>query len=56
MKACGSVELLPDPRRPTVNALAAALGLQCVGFLFTHLPREELLTAEEILRSARYAT
>lgn len=49
-----SIVLLPDSKRSTVDRLAATLGLQCVGFLFTHLPREELLTSEEVLRTARY--
>lgn len=34
--------------------LAERLGLELIGCIFTHAPREELLTASEVLRLAKY--
>eukprot|EP00920_Eleutheroschizon_duboscqi_P014042 GHVT01032823.1.p1 GENE.GHVT01032823.1~~GHVT01032823.1.p1 ORF type:complete len:328 (+),score=48.47 GHVT01032823.1:610-1593(+) len=46
----GVARFLPDPSLPTADALAQRLGLERIGCIFTHLPRQELLQPHEILR------
>jgi len=36
-----SVRLLPDSRQPLVDKLASALGLSCIGWIFTDLVTED---------------
>eukprot|EP00914_Ancora_sagittata_P002977 GHVO01006194.1.p1 GENE.GHVO01006194.1~~GHVO01006194.1.p1 ORF type:complete len:502 (-),score=88.70 GHVO01006194.1:58-1563(-) len=43
-----SVRLLPDPNQPSVDAIASFMGLEPIGWIFTHLARDELLTSEEV--------
>nr|CAG4636161.1 EOG090X05T8 [Eubosmina coregoni]SVE69787.1 EOG090X05T8 [Eubosmina coregoni] len=38
-----SVRLLPDSRLPLVNKLASALGLTCIGWIFTDLVTEDVV-------------
>eukprot|EP01055_Gregarina_sp_Pseudo9_P000816 Gregarina_sp_Pseudo_9__815@NODE_1521_length_1527_cov_4_719086_g1409_i0_p1_GENE_NODE_1521_length_1527_cov_4_719086_g1409_i0NODE_1521_length_1527_cov_4_719086_g1409_i0_p1_ORF_typecomplete_len500_score122_26NPL4/PF05021_15/6_2e51zfNPL4/PF05020_15/4_1e14UN_NPL4/PF11543_8/1_7e07ubiquitin/PF00240_23/0_035Ubiquitin_2/PF14560_6/0_042_NODE_1521_length_1527_cov_4_719086_g1409_i0151514 len=42
-----------DPFLPTVEALAAALGLEIVGWTWTHLPRNKLITGTEVLEMGK---
>eukprot|EP00917_Polyrhabdina_sp_WS-2016_P000584 GHVP01001303.1.p1 GENE.GHVP01001303.1~~GHVP01001303.1.p1 ORF type:complete len:479 (+),score=84.77 GHVP01001303.1:167-1603(+) len=42
----------PDPFLPSVEALAGKLDLRIIGCVFTHLTREEHLTAQEVIRFA----
>lgn len=55
-QACISdvVSFLHDPQLVTADRLAAGLGLERIGWIFTHLPRDELLTAQELTQAARY--
>jgi hypothetical protein len=43
-----------DHDAPMVKAVADLLGLEPVGWMFTHAPREELLTCAEIRAAAQY--
>ena len=43
-----------DHDAPIVKAIASLLGLEPVGWMFTHAPREELLTCAEIRAAAQY--
>lgn len=36
--------------------IAQRLGLETIGCIFTHAPREELLTADEVIDLAKYET
>jgi len=51
----GDSVLQADPDLPTVNKIAEALGLECVGFIFTSLPLDDelLISPNEVLRMAR---
>eukprot|EP01053_Blabericola_migrator_P005928 Blabericola_migrator_1__5927@NODE_299_length_10197_cov_100_341955_g246_i0_p2_GENE_NODE_299_length_10197_cov_100_341955_g246_i0NODE_299_length_10197_cov_100_341955_g246_i0_p2_ORF_typecomplete_len489_score96_78NPL4/PF05021_15/6_4e51zfNPL4/PF05020_15/1_8e14UN_NPL4/PF11543_8/5_7e07ubiquitin/PF00240_23/0_00065Ubiquitin_2/PF14560_6/0_0023_NODE_299_length_10197_cov_100_341955_g246_i015633029 len=42
-----------NPFLPVVERIAAALGLEIIGWVFTHLPRKKLITASEILQMGR---
>eukprot|EP01054_Gregarina_sp_Poly1_P009880 Gregarina_sp_Poly_1__9879@NODE_641_length_6995_cov_166_214059_g490_i0_p2_GENE_NODE_641_length_6995_cov_166_214059_g490_i0NODE_641_length_6995_cov_166_214059_g490_i0_p2_ORF_typecomplete_len481_score65_36NPL4/PF05021_15/4e54zfNPL4/PF05020_15/6_3e13UN_NPL4/PF11543_8/9_8e07ubiquitin/PF00240_23/0_0073Ubiquitin_2/PF14560_6/0_024EFhand_like/PF09279_11/1_7e03EFhand_like/PF09279_11/3_9e02EFhand_like/PF09279_11/2_3_NODE_641_length_6995_cov_166_214059_g490_i0281470 len=44
-----AVRVLDDPFLPTVEAVARALGLEIIGWTFTHLPRSRLVTASEVV-------
>lgn len=46
------LRLLHDPHKQTVRELAGLLGLEPVGWIFTHGERAELLTSKEILEVA----
>lgn len=43
-----------DTNLPAVETIAARLGMEIVGWMFTHLPRERLITAQEALYISRY--
>eukprot|EP01071_Lankesteria_metandrocarpae_P007100 Lankesteria_metandrocarpae@DN4579_c0_g1_i1.p1 len=43
-------KLLDDELKESVDLLAASLGLECIGLLFTGLPSEEPLTPAEVVR------
>ncbi|KAF8820252.1 NPL4 family protein [Cardiosporidium cionae] len=47
-----SICLLDDPDNKKVEAIAAHLGLEKIGMIFTHLPRDEFLTAKEVISIA----
>eukprot|EP01056_Protomagalhaensia_sp_Gyna25_P005603 Protomagalhaensia_sp_Gyna_25__5602@NODE_774_length_2646_cov_310_594553_g607_i0_p1_GENE_NODE_774_length_2646_cov_310_594553_g607_i0NODE_774_length_2646_cov_310_594553_g607_i0_p1_ORF_typecomplete_len519_score72_13NPL4/PF05021_15/2_5e51zfNPL4/PF05020_15/3_5e14UN_NPL4/PF11543_8/1_1e05ubiquitin/PF00240_23/0_024_NODE_774_length_2646_cov_310_594553_g607_i010882425 len=47
------VDLNDDPFLPTVERVAAALGLEVIGWCFTHLPRKKLITASEVMSMGR---
>ncbi|CEM15003.1 unnamed protein product [Vitrella brassicaformis CCMP3155] len=47
------IQFLDDPFHATVEAVAGRLGLERIGYIFTHLPRDELLTSDEIQKIAR---
>mmetsp|Transcript_6559 Transcript_6559/g.13279 ORF Transcript_6559/g.13279 Transcript_6559/m.13279 type:complete len:504 (-) Transcript_6559:213-1724(-) len=51
------VQLLEDPREEKVEAIAKALGLQKVGFLFSHAPGREgyTVSTHEIINAAEQA-
>ncbi|KMZ80011.1 hypothetical protein PVIIG_04808 [Plasmodium vivax India VII] len=46
------VKLLPDDFLPSVDVIANRLGLERIGWIFTHLPRKEHLTSEEVVQIA----
>lgn len=48
-----NVILTFDPQLELVEKIAASLGLEIVGWLFTHLPREKLITSSEAIVMAR---
>ncbi|KAF7459026.1 NPL4 family protein [Cryptosporidium felis] len=45
----GKLVLENDPFMPSVNAIARSLGLECLGLVFTHGERDEILTPHEIV-------
>ncbi|KAH7650331.1 nuclear pore associated (NLP4) with N-terminal ubiquitin domain [Cryptosporidium bovis] len=45
----GSLILENDTFKPSVDAIANSLGLECLGLVFTHNERDELLTSQEII-------
>ncbi|KAF8821950.1 NPL4 family protein [Cardiosporidium cionae] len=47
-----AIYLLDDPDSSKVEAIATQLGLEKIGFIFTHLPRDEFLTAKEVISIA----
>jgi hypothetical protein len=47
----GTAEL-PDPKRHVVEMIAAALGLERVGQMFTKLDQETILSETEIRKAA----
>lgn len=49
----GNIVFLDDPFLVTAKTVAASLGLEVVGWIFTHLPRVELLTSDEVQRIAQ---
>ncbi|GAW81478.1 hypothetical protein, conserved [Plasmodium gonderi] len=48
-----NVKLLPDNFLDTVDLIANRLGLERIGWIFTHLPRKEYLTSNEVVQIAR---
>ena len=48
-----SVVELEDPKRHVVDMLASALGLERIGWLFTKIDQETILTGEEMRKAAR---
>ncbi|XP_053992805.1 nuclear protein localization protein 4 homolog isoform X2 [Hylaeus volcanicus] len=50
----GEIFLLEDPQKHVVDRIANALQIECVGFIFTHLPREDLFSPEDLIRAARF--
>lgn len=48
-----SVQMLDDPKKPLVDMITARLGLEPIGWIFTALPREEMLTSAEVGTIAR---
>jgi len=47
------VSLLEDPQEATVDRLLKAMGLERVGWCFTHLPRDFLVSSGDIRKMAR---
>ncbi|KJP88843.1 hypothetical protein AK88_01533 [Plasmodium fragile] len=47
------VKLLPDDFLDSVDVIANRLGLERIGWIFTHLPRKEHLTSEEVVQIAK---
>ncbi|EDO06559.1 nuclear protein localization protein 4 (NPL4) family protein [Babesia bovis T2Bo] len=47
------VEFLPDEFISTVDAIAARLGLERIGHILTHLPRENYLSPQDVIDSAK---
>lgn len=47
------VRLLPDYFMNNVDLIAEKLGLEKIGIIFTHLPRKEYLTSEELVNIAK---
>ncbi|EEA07015.1 NPL4 family protein [Cryptosporidium muris RN66] len=45
----GNLELEFDDFKSTVDTIAHSLGLECIGLIFTHKERDELLTSREII-------
>ena len=45
----GSLVLENDAFKSSVDAIANSLGLECLGLVFTHKEREEILTSREII-------
>jgi nuclear protein localization family protein 4 len=45
--------LLEDPQLPDVDRIAGALGLERIGWVFTSLPRDQLLTSTEMMKTAK---
>ena len=54
---CDSVSILTgeelDPNLKVAEKVARRLGLEIVGWVFTHLPREKLITASEVMEMGR---
>ncbi|AFZ79517.1 hypothetical protein BEWA_023660 [Theileria equi strain WA] len=46
-------ELLSDPFLNTVDRIANKLGLERIGYIFTHLPRENVMTPKDIIDAAK---
>lgn len=46
--------LLEDPLLETVDGVAAALGLERIGWIFTSLPRDQLLTSYDLMQAAKF--
>lgn len=44
---------LPDKRRPAVEQIAASLGLEHVGIIFTKVDQDTFLTEKEVKRAAK---
>ena len=44
---------LEDPHRYKADMIAEALGLECVGQIFTKIDQDTFLTADEVKRAAR---
>eukprot|EP00923_Selenidium_pygospionis_P020519 GHVN01035442.1.p1 GENE.GHVN01035442.1~~GHVN01035442.1.p1 ORF type:complete len:579 (+),score=121.09 GHVN01035442.1:634-2370(+) len=49
----GEAVLLEDPFADEVDKVAHALGLEKLGWVFTHLPRDEALTSSEVVQVAK---
>lgn len=47
------IHLLEDDFLPTVDLIAERLGLERIGWIFTHLPRQEYLTSDEVVNIAK---
>ncbi|SOV11596.1 nuclear protein localization protein 4, putative [Plasmodium sp. gorilla clade G2] len=47
------IHLLQDDFLPTVDVIAERLGLERIGWIFTHLPRQEYLTSDEVVNIAK---
>ncbi|KAJ1613507.1 nuclear pore associated protein [Cryptosporidium canis] len=45
----GKLALENDPFKPSVDRIAQSLGLECLGLVFTHNERDEVLTSNEII-------
>jgi nuclear protein localization family protein 4 len=52
--ATEGVTLREDPREAVVERIAGALGLQRIGWIFTHLPRDFVLASSELRRAAKF--
>jgi hypothetical protein len=50
----GEIFLLEDPQKHVVDRIASALQIECVGFIFTHLPREDFFSPKDLIRAAKY--
>eukprot|EP00922_Rhytidocystis_sp_ex-Travisia-forbesii_P072191 GHVS01107663.1.p1 GENE.GHVS01107663.1~~GHVS01107663.1.p1 ORF type:complete len:524 (-),score=85.76 GHVS01107663.1:236-1753(-) len=50
----GGVQFLADADLERADRIAAKLGIERIGWMFTHLPRDELLTADEVVQAARF--
>lgn len=48
-----SVEVEPDELLPIVKRIAASLGLEIIGWVFTHLPRKQLISSADFVRMAK---
>lgn len=51
--ASGAIVFIDDPFLASAKIVANSLGLELVGWIFTHLPREELLTSDEVRHIAQ---
>ncbi|CRG97853.1 nuclear protein localization protein 4, putative [Plasmodium gallinaceum] len=47
------VKFLPDEFLESVDLIAERLGLERIGWIFTHLPRKEYLTSDEVVHIAK---
>ncbi|SBT74594.1 nuclear protein localization protein 4, putative [Plasmodium ovale] len=47
------VKLLPDDFIHSVDIIAERLGLERIGWIFTHLPRKEYITSDEVVHIAK---
>ncbi|VWU52331.1 nuclear protein localization protein 4, putative [Hepatocystis sp. ex Piliocolobus tephrosceles] len=47
------VKLLPDDYLQSVDLIAERLGLERIGWIFTHVPRKEYLTSDEVVYIAK---